>query len=345
MANKKLFTYLLVFLLVLSFADIYASGGRRNGTAGAQELLIPVGARGLALNSANVAGLSGVESIFYNPAGLGKMAGNVETMFSYMNYIADINLVYAAAGVDLSEIGTLAFTLKALDFGDIPVTTVERPEGTGYTFSPSFTVIGLSYANFLTERIKAGVTFNLVSESIMNTSATAFAIDVGIQYNQFAYVNGLQLGVVLKNFGPQSAFTGSDLIRTADDPNTLRGNQFYQIEAAKFELPSQLILGFAYEKNLDEQFSSMITTSFQNNNFSNDEYKIGAEVGYQDIIFLRGGYSYVSEASDNQDENIFGPTMGLGLNISGDINMTIDYAYRFMEYFDDNQLFSLKVIF
>lgn len=345
MTNKKIVILLMAALLVVSLTDLFASGGRRNGTAGAQELLIPVGARGVALHSANIAGLSGVESIYYNPAGLSGMTGNVESMFSYMNYIADINMVYAAVGVNLRGLGSLAFTLKALDVADIPETTVERPEGTGSKFSTGFTVIGVTYSNYLTEKIKAGVTMHLVSEKIANSSATGVSIDAGIQYNKFAFVDGLQLGVVVKSFGTQMRYDGPDLYRNAEDPNSNRGLQMHKLEAASFELPSQMMLGLSYQKNFNDFYSTMITTAFQNNNFSNDEFILGAEVGFKDMLFLRGGYSYVSEAADNADENIFGPTFGVGLNIKGGMNITVDYAYRVTKYFNDNQLFQVKLMF
>ena len=345
MIKKYRIQKILAVLLLFTVSSIFASGESRNGTAGAQELLIPVGARGIALGGANVSNLSGVESIYYNPAGLGGMSGSVETMFSYMTYIADINLVYATVGINMYELGTIGVTLKSLDFGDIPETTTLRPEGTGSMFSPSYSVMGVTYANFLTENIKAGVSFNLVSETIMNTSASGVAIDAGIQYNRFAYIEGLQIGVVLKNFGPQMNYDGPDLIRTATDNSTLRGGQFYNIEAAGFELPSQMVLGMSYSNNLNESITSVVSTSFQNNNFANDEYKIAVEVGYEDMFFLRGGYSYVGEAQSNKDENIFGPTFGLGFNIQGGVNMHFDYAYRLTEYFDDSQIFALKILF
>ena len=60
-------------LSLLMMAEVFASGGKRNGTAGAQELLIPVSARGLAFSGSYVSGISGVDAIYYNPAGLGTL--------------------------------------------------------------------------------------------------------------------------------------------------------------------------------------------------------------------------------------------------------------------------------
>jgi hypothetical protein len=331
-------------LSLFVIAEIFAGGGRRNGTAGAQELLIPIGARGLAFNGAYIAGLEGIEAIYYNPAGVGFSNTSTEAMFSHMNYIADIGVSFAAVTSNFEGFGTLGFSVKTLEFGDIPVTTEESPYGTGATFSPTFVTLGLTYANALTDRIRVGVNINLVTEKIVRSSATGMAFDVGVQYNGIADVEGLKLGVVLKNFGPQMKFEGPDLVRKATDPNSLRGEQFYLIDAASFELPSQLELGVAYERNFAQDYRFIFATSFQNNNFAHDEYKLAGEFAFQDMLFLRGGYSYAPEA-ENIEETVFGPTFGAGFKVNAGIDITVDYAYRWARYFDANHMFAFKLGF
>ena len=123
---KKLTITLTVLLALIALStDMFAGGGKRNGTAGAQELLIPISARGLAMSGADVSGISGLDAIFYNPAGFGSTAFGTEAMFSYMNYIADIGFSFGGVGVNLGDLGSLGFSIRTLDFGEIPVTTVE----------------------------------------------------------------------------------------------------------------------------------------------------------------------------------------------------------------------------
>lgn len=343
---SKNFTKILKIFVLSMFvmAEVFAGGGRRNGTAGAQELLIPVGARGLAFNGAYIAGLEGIESIYYNPAGVGFSKSSTEAMFSHMNYIADIGVSFAAVTSNFEGFGTLGFSVKTLEFGDIPVTTEENPYGTGATFSPTFVTLGLTYSNALTDRIRVGVNINLITEKIVRSSATGMSFDVGVQYNGIAEVDGLKLGVVLKNFGPQMKFEGPDLIRNATDPNSLRGEQFYLIDAASFELPSQLELGLAYERRFEQDYKFILATSFQNNNFANDEYKLAGEFAFQDMLFLRGGYAYLPEAQSD-DEIVFGPTFGAGFNVNAGVDITVDYAYRWARYFDANHMFAIKLGF
>ena len=343
---KKLTINLMVILAFTALTtDMFAGGGQRNGTAGAQELLIPISARGLAMSGADVSGISGLDAIFYNPAGFGSSKFGTEAMFSYMNYIADIGFSFGAVGVDLGDLGTLAFSVRTLDFGDIPVTTIENPYGNGVTFSPSFFVGGITYSNALTDRIRVGVNINLISETIIRTSASGVCFDAGIQYSTLAGVEGLKMGVVLRNLGSQMKYDGEDLLRVADDPNSLRGTQFYKIDASAFELPSQLELGLSYTYQFNESYKAVFASSFQNNNFANDEYRLGGEFNFNNVFFVRGGYAYVKENSDNTDQSIWGPTFGAGVNLNAGVDIIVDYAFRSVDYFDANHMITVKLGF
>lgn len=336
--NLKTVGVLMLFLAV----NLIAGGGKRNGTSGAEELLIPVSARGTAMGGSYLAGLTGVGSVFYNPAGLAVANGGTEAMFSYMSYIADINYEYAGVGVNFESFGSLGFNVRNLDFGDIPETTVENPYGTGSTFSPRYVTIGVTYSNHLTDRIRVGVTFNFVTQQIERTSASGIAVDAGVQYDNLGGVEGLQFGLVLKNLGAGMKFAGSDLIRQATETTGNRGIENFTIDAATFELPSQLEMGLAYATKFADTYSMVLAASFQNNSFSNDEYHFGAEFGFNDLLYVRGGYVYVSEQSDNEDQNIFGPTFGAGIHINSGIDITVDYAYRWVRYFDANHMVTVK---
>lgn len=343
---KKLTITLTVLLALIALStDMFAGGGKRNGTAGAQELLIPISARGLAMSGADVSGISGLDAIFYNPAGFGSTAFGTEAMFSYMNYIADIGFSFGGVGVNLGDLGSLGFSIRTLDFGEIPVTTVENPYGDGTTFSPSFFIGGITYSNALTDRIRVGLNINLISETIIRTSASGVSFDAGIQYSGLAGVDGLKMGVVLRNLGSQLKFEGEDLLRTAEDQTSQRGEQFYKIDAASFELPSQLEFGLSYDYLISESYGALIAGSFQHNNFSNDEYRIAGEFNFDNTFFVRAGYAYVSENSDDTDESIWGPTFGAGVNLHTGLDIIVDYAFRSVDYFDANHMFTVKLGF
>ena len=62
--------------MLLCVSSLDAGSKKRRGTAGAQELLIPVGARNIAMSNAFVAGVTGVEAAATNPAGVSGMSGS-----------------------------------------------------------------------------------------------------------------------------------------------------------------------------------------------------------------------------------------------------------------------------
>ena len=331
---------LLLAALLISFSMLYAGGGNRNGTGGATELTIPVGVRGISLGGSTVANAYGIEALFWNPAGLANGDRNVEATFSYMSYIADIAMNYGAISANVSGVGVFALSIKALSFGDIGVTTVQNPDGTGQTYNPLYLTAGLSYAKKLSDRIAVGLTANFINEKIDQVAASGVAFNIGVMYENLANLDGLNFAVVMKNLGPDMKYDGNGLNTQATVNGFKRSTQFYKIDAAAFELPSTLEFGLSYSPQLSEMNSLMVATTFQNNNFSGDEYKVGVEYGYANTLFLRGGYGLAPELES--DQYIFGFTAGMGLNYNlGQSNIKIDYAYRDVEYFDANHIFSV----
>ncbi len=329
---------LILFLIIASYTMLLAGDGSRKGTSGAEQLLIPVGARSIATSGAFVSNMTGLESIYYNPGGLDLMNGT-EAMFNYMNYVADINLSYFAIGTSL-DIGSFALTYKTLEFGDIPVTTFESPDGTGQTYSPSYFVLGLSYSKALTDRVSAGVNFKLINESILNTNATGMAVDFGVQYR---FKENLSLGAVVKNIGTNMAYAGEDLkIKTSVPGSSLTsGNGVYEADTEEFQIPSYFELSLAYQLRFDDYNGIMLGTTFRNNNTLEDLMQFGMEYNFQDLLYLRGGYNMQLQ---NSDQSLYNFTVGAGINyemVDG-ISIKFDYAFRNVDQFPtDNHVFTV----
>ena len=144
---KNIFRLLIIVLALLLTLDVYAGGGNRTGTGGAAQLLIPVGPRGIAMGEANLAVAQGIESIFWNPAGVANMQNSTSVMFSHMSYLADIGVEYGAVATNIEGFGVVALSLKSLGIGDILVTTTTDPDGLGgAVFSPQMLTAGLTYS-------------------------------------------------------------------------------------------------------------------------------------------------------------------------------------------------------
>jgi hypothetical protein len=342
---KNIKISLLVVLLVLAAAGYsYADGGNRNGTAGATQLLIPVGTRGIAMGSATLTNATGVEAIYWNPAGLCRSENATNVTFSQMNYIADIGVSYGAISTNIEGFGAIGFSIKSLSMDDIITTTVDNPDGTGQTFKPEIMTLGVTYAKALSDRISVGLTANYISESIDLVKATGFGFNVGISYQNLGNIDGLSFAVVIKNLGPQMQYDGSGLYAQATGIGVLRGTQFYKLTSAKFDLPSTLELGVGYNYNINAENQLMFSGAFNNANYYGDEYKGGVEYSYNKTFFVRGGYAFTGDI--NKDDNTFGFTAGAGLNYQTQgFDIKVDYAYRDAKWFSGNHIFSVSLGF
>lgn len=332
---------LLITLVVLCVRVSYAGSDNRKGTAGAMELLFPVGSRGPAMSGSINAVTTGVEAIRWNPAGMARGKG-VEAMFSTMSYIADIRVNYFALSSTIGDIGSLGISMQSINFGDIPITTIQAPEGTGGTYSPNYINGGLTFSRAFTDRIHGGVTVKYISERVIRTSASGLAFDFGVQY--VSMETGVNLGVALKNLGPEMAFDGPDLESFAEIPGQDPGSRprALRLPGAEFELPSTLELGLGYLYKVNDQNNIELSGNFQNTNFGSDEYKFGVEYGYHDALFLRGGYAL----NQNQDDNIYGASFGVGVKIPvSSSSIIVDYAWRHADFFDANQWVTVKIGF
>jgi len=333
----------IILIIILIATSIYAGDVARKGTSGAEEVLIPVGARGIATAGAFLANVTGLESLFYNPAGL-DIYPQTEAMFSYVSYLADINISYFAIGTSLGDFGSVAFDLKTLDFGDIPITTVAFPDGTGDTYSPAFVTYGLTYSKVLTDRIGIGANFKLVTENIQNASATGFSVDAGVQYR---FSSELMIGAAVKNIGTNMQYSGDDLATRTTIPGTVPGasSGSYQTLTESFLIPSSFQLSLTYAFNFDERNNLLIAGAYTANNAYEDAANLGLEYGFMKNFFLRGGYTYLVE---NQDQSIYGLTFGAGIHyeIGAGVGFAFDYAYRAVQEFATaNQIFTVKLMF
>ncbi len=332
MKNKILLAVIVILAVGLSSA--YAGNSNRIGTAGAQELLIPAGSRGAALGGSVVANSYGVDAIYWNPAGLANLLDGTEAMFTHLPYLADIDVEYAAVGTHIEDFGTIAVSVKAVNIGDIEETTEDFPDGTGRVFSPSLTVIGLTYARVVTTNVNFGLTAHVINESIFEVSATGFAFDFGFTYE--TRFRGLTLGFVMKNYGPDMKFSGRGFDRIPTDERRPVSSR-----NVGFELPTSINMGMAYNFLDSGPNFATVSGNFRANNQSHDSWQGGVEYAYDEHYFLRGGYTY-----SDQDNYIYGYCMGAGLIYElGDTELCFEYTWQESDVFDDNQYFTFKVQF
>ncbi len=335
---KYKFLILTMVLLVLSLCSAYAGNSLRLGTAGAQELLIPIGSRGTAMGGAVLSTTYGIESMYWNPAGLSSLEGT-EVAFTHLPYIADIDVNFIGIATAIEGFGTFGFGAKVVSVGDIEETTEDMPDGTGRFFSPSLTVLNVTYAREFTANVSFGATAMLINENIAEAQATGVAFDVGFIYRPRWY--GLSLGLAIKNYGPEMAFSGIGFYQELNDHPV-------SPEAAKFDLPSSINIGVGYDFLDDGRNLANVSGNFRSNNFSEDYWQGGAEYVYDGKYAIRAGYNFsdLDSNDDGTNDYLYGLSFGAGVTLPlPGVSLTFEYSWNETEVFDDNQYFTFRANF
>ena len=133
----------------------------------------------------------------------------------------------------------------------------------------------------MTDRIYFGVSSKIVSEKIINVSASGVAFDFGVQYKTDI---GLNIGVALRNLGTSMQFNGTDLeqrvyMPTYVDKPVARAEDL-RIVSQAFEMPTTMDIGVAYTYKPMEGHQVIAMGNFRNNHFGMDTYGVGLEYNF-----------------------------------------------------------------
>ncbi len=335
-------TLKLVLTSVTMFAVLIGGDESRIGTSGGNQVLVPVGARGIALAGSERVYSSGLESVYWNPAGLAR-SQSPTVLASSMDLFNDMGVNYFGASGNFDKLGMLGVTVKSIDMGDIPVTTVEDMDGLGGgTFKPTLTTMGITYANSFSDRSFFGVTGKIVYESIPRATASALALDIGVQYTGLAGVEGLGLGLVLSNIGTDMHYEGSGLTGQGTTEDGI--SDFLNREASYDKLPSTYNMSLSYSVA-----GAILGMTYTSHNFSYDELNLGGEYTLNDMFHLRAGLTspMLEEDSMNDGETLYSMNFGAGLKYSlYGVNLVVDYTMRNQsDSFNTSNVFSLGLVF
>jgi len=331
---------LAALLLGLAAPEAQAQD-ERAGTESSSYLRVPLTARSAALGVSLTSGLhnmAGVEALQDNPAALTLNTGT-NALFSRLDYLADADIGVNYFGV-AHRIGPnqIALTFTSWDFGDIARQTASAPEVTTETWRAPHIVVGASFARQFTDRISAGITGKAISETIDDMTASGIAFDAGMTYQ--VGESGLRFGVSLKNFGPQMRYGGGGLITPAPIGNQ-GGNIPAIIDASGSELPSMLNFGVAYTRPFAGDLSVTGLANFRSNAYDQDQFAFGVEAGYQNLVYVRGGYQLMTEMEFNAFQ---GWSVGAGVNLDLAGNrVAFDYAYQGADFLGGSNFFTVGI--
>lgn len=319
------------------------------GTASSTQLQIAQGARYLSGGGA-ASNATGMDAVFWNPAGLAMSENKVDAIFSNRSYIADIGNNFFGFASGFGKLGKLGVSARTFSIGDINETTVYYPDGTGQVYTPTFIVVGGTISKKLSNRTSVGFNANYVSESFGRVSASGLAFDIGVQYRSLMEIDGLNVGFVIRSFGNPVTYGGEGLGLWAQAADANRPQEYFKVDAASFDLPFIMDMAATYSlAGLD------FGVTYTSNYYATDEVSVLASYQFLGLGAVRFGYRTSADAQEITDEDntwtYTNPFDGMSLggtldlqNLIG-LNVSVDYAYIPTKYFEDNQVLSLRIGF
>jgi len=330
--KRTLLLVILVFIalgLNAQFAKV--------GNSGFKFLDISVDARAIAMGETYAALAEGPSAVFWNPAGINLSKG-INVFTHYNKWWNDIMHGSFSFTYNLGLAGNLGVFFVGLHSGDIEVTTVENPDGTGGVTSYYAYAAGLTYGRFLTDRFSFAINLKILGENYGTTPngdacrSLGFGMDVGGLY--VTSFRDMKIGLAVMNFGP-------DITPSGTYPNYENGEVVDDSASFKnIPLPGGFRGGIAMTLYETEMMKVIGAFDVYHPSDNVERYSLGVEAGLMNMVFLRGGYEF------GRDDNVLALNTGLGFNIpAGNVKVKVDLAYSYGNYLPSTERVSLKVGF
>ena len=342
----KLLIKIIAFILSLGSMNLLAqdigslgqnsSNVKLTGQSSMTFLQIGVSPKAAALGDAYTAVSQGVESVFFNPAGLTEMNSQFQAFVSSTQWFADIKYLAGAIGYNSGDYGAFALSFIVVDYGTIKGTSLVPAASTGANYTLTGDVknvgaysFGLTYVKAVSTKFAIGGTVKYVGQQLGqltdangNTSdnnANKVAFDMGVKY--FPGIESLRLGMSIRNF-----------------------STFVQYQNFESPLPLAFSVGLGMNlmdlinKDMSKEHALVLSSEFVHPNDYTDRVNTGIEYTFMNLVSLRAGYE------TNHDILSWSGGIGLGTSLAG-TRIDVDYSYSQTKYFDGVNRFALKVGF
>jgi hypothetical protein len=269
------------------------------GTIGGQFLKLGVGARAQAMGGAFVSVADDASAVYWNPAGIARINRSVVSV-NHLSWLADISFSQLGVVFEVGFLpGKLAVNARALYMDGAPERTVFRPEGTGQFFDAGDLAVGLTYGRSFTDKFSAGISANYVQSTLATFTESAYTFDFGTLYD--TGYRSLRIGMAIQNIGSDMQFIEQTV-----------------------KMPTVFRVGMSM--NLYESDAHLLTTAgeFSHPPDNKERASWGAEYGFKEFFFARGGYQFRYDLESY--------SAGVGFKVATGFNSEsrVDYAYTNM---------------
>ncbi|MFA6540933.1 MAG: PorV/PorQ family protein [Bacteroidota bacterium] len=291
----------ILFLAVIFSAELFSQSA---GT-GLTFLKLGVGARSIAMGESFTGVADDQSSAYYNPAALG-FASRHEISLMHKEWIGETTSEFLGATI-LGERFNYGITILKTSVDNIEIRNQPGPpEG---TFNAQNFALGGSLSARLTDDLSVGVTGKFLYEKIFTDEASGYGIDIGLFYR---ITDEITAGAGMLNLGSMS--------KLKDVPS---------------KLPEAFRAGIGYRYPVAEKFvllAALDGVSVIDD--SKSHINAGAEVTYDQLLSLRGGYQTGYESR----------SISTGIGVRYGI-VRFDYAFvPFTGAFSSTHTFSLSFL-
>ena len=337
-----------IFSLAFAILALCSSSSAQFRKYSNEFLNIGAGARGLAMGSAQVASVQDGTAGYWNPAGLTGVKDHPNVNVMHAEYFAGIGKYdYASIAIPVANNNrTIAITGLRFAVDDIMNTLfLVEPDGSiNYNNIQAFSSADYAFLFSMAQKIKETANRNInfgVNAKVIHRSVGRFAKAWGF---------GIDAGLQIRSNKWKFGFAGRDITTTFNawsfnfterekEALYLTNNEI-PVKSTELTAP-RLVVGIARdftlgkklslttEANFDMTFDGKRNTVLSANPVSIDP-RLGMELSFNQVIFLRGGINNFQKAlADGDTLNqkkvwIYQPSAGAGFRLQ---NVRIDYAF------------------
>ena len=300
---------------------------------------IGIGGRAMAMGGAVVSSGNDITSTYWNPAGLMGIEDNFQIGLMHNEQFAGIaKHDYGAIGFKLNEKSRAAISMIRFGIDGIPNTLYLMQDGQiNYNLIKEFSAVDYGFmGSYATktgiENLNIGANMKVIRRVIGEFGgAWGFGFDLGATFQNKKYKLAAVAYDITGTFNAWTYnLTESDKQQLISTGNTLPKGGL-EITLPRFILGASRVFQVWNEKiSINPELNFEMTTDGQRNvlissKVINIDPKLGLEMGYKNLVFLRGGLQRFQRVKDFDGKETLNamPSLGVGLKLS---RFSIDYA-------------------
>lgn len=301
-------------------------------------LNLGVGVRSSAMGNAVIASTTDVTAGYWNPASLSSIENNLEIGYQHSELFAGVaNFDYGGFGFKIDELSFAGFSFIRSGVDDIPDTRnlIDANGVVSYDRIESFSSIDNAFIFHYCRKIgppplSLGGSLKIVRRKVGDfASAIGFGVDLSALYK----LENINLGITLRDItGTWNAWRFN--LEELEEIFILTNNEIPE-NSLEITVP-QMVIGGGYNYHVNKKFNIYPEFNFSvtfdgkrntliQSDFASIDPRLGLEVSYSSILFLRAGINGFQKAAtiDDVERWYSSPGIGVGVNFK---KVAIDYA-------------------